>query len=115
MPHGHTWITGKINKMENRKGQGVVIMDWAFGEKLRKETENFTRFGNWKIEKNGNLVYYENGFEHYVIGKDALTENNWIAHIKEKQFAIDSMHDFITAYFRALNNMGIKEMKMLIY
>lgn len=85
-------------------------------EKILKEHEGGTRFGNWKIQPNGDLVFLQTEKDgEYIINKAMLTETDWISHINTKGWGNESMGDFITAYFTALNNIGVKNLTIRVY
>lgn len=67
-------------------------------------------FGKWKVKLNGDMSYDD---DRYPIYSNQLQNDDWIAHMFEKGW-ID-WNDFIPAYFQALKNIGVKEIKMLIY
>lgn len=64
-------------------------------------------FGKWKVFKNGDIDF-DNG--RYFIDGNRLDHEDWILHLIEKDWA--NMNDFIPAYFQALQNIGVKYLKI---
>jgi hypothetical protein len=64
-------------------------------------------FGKWKVLKNGDMDF-DNG--RYFIDGNRLGHEDWILHLMEKDWV--NMNDFIPAYFQALQNIGIKYLKI---
>ncbi len=75
-------------------------------DKIKQES----LFGKWHVSKSGDMTY-DNG--RYSIYDYQLEEDNWIAHMSEKNW-ID-WNEFIPAYFQALKNAGIQFKRHLVF
>jgi len=65
------------------------------------------KFGKWKVYRNGD-INFDNGY--YFIDANRLKTEDWILHLMEKGWV--DMNDFIPAYFQALQNIGVKHIKI---
>ena len=65
------------------------------------------KFGKWKVNKNGDMDF-DNG--RYFIYGNRLGHEDWILHLMEKNWC--DMNDFIPAYFKALQNINVKYLKI---
>lgn len=73
-----------------------------------KSKETMT-FGKWTVEPCGDMIY-DGG--RYTIYDNRLAWDEWILHLMSSKKWID-FNDFIPAYFQALQNAGIKELKII--
>jgi hypothetical protein len=65
-------------------------------------------FGDWHVSINGDMCYKE----YYFIDHKRLKQD-WILHLLDSKSW--DWNDFIPAYFQALTNAGIKELKIKIH
>jgi hypothetical protein len=71
-------------------------------------------FGQWKVTEFG-LENLEKHFSSYAIKKDRLLENNWVAHMRDKNWV--DLISFINAlwYARVYFNMPIRQEDLYHY
>lgn len=80
-------------------------IDYTPQDKIKRAVS----FGKWAVSINGDMEYDS----YYSITAFRLKEDNWIAHLFEKNW-ID-FNEFIPAYFQACKNAGIQYVKIMIY
>ena len=94
----------KIEKMIG--GVECELID--FRKDYRRELNQF------KLNRHGDLLIKRNNRWEILIEKSRLTEGDWIAHLRTKQY-IQDYGDFIRAYGKALEKAGVKTLTISIY
>lgn len=71
----------------------------------------------FKQNKRGDLLILRRGRWEVLIEKERLTEPEWIAHLRAKQYISDDgdFGNFVRAYCKALERLGIKSLNISIY
>lgn len=82
-------------------------MNTFFTPQDRQKAES--QFGEWYVSKAGDMTYKG----HYHIMAYRLTEEDWIAHLSEKNWI--NWNDFIPAYMQALKNAGIQFVNIRVH
>lgn len=77
------------------------------------------RLSQFKVNKRGDLLILRNrtklnnGWE-ILIPRNRLTEEDWISHYRTKAY-IDDFGDFVRAYFKALEKIGVRYLNVQIF
>ena len=66
------------------------------------------KFGEWEVDEYKFTVF--NKKMNYSIEGDRLTEEDWIYHLRKKNWV--DLNEFIPAYFYALSLKGITKLKI---
>jgi hypothetical protein len=82
-----------------------------FQEKLESLNNDDVLFDDWLVKLNGDMVNIKH--HDYTINESRLQEKEWISHIKQKDW---NMNSFIDAYWFALKTRkGISKIDIKIY
>lgn len=107
-------MTEEFKKWIQKEIEGVDISDCLLdpNEDYRRELNQF------KVNKRGDLLIHRNrtklnnGWEIFI-PKNRLTESEWISHIRTKAYC--DFGEFVCAYMKALERLGIKSLNISIY
>ena len=72
----------------------------------------------YKQNRHGDLMILRHGQWEVLIERERLTEPEWIAHLRAKQYISDGNNDFgnfVRAYCKALERLGIKSLVISVY
>lgn len=68
----------------------------------------------FKVNLRGDLLIMRNNRWESLIKRERLTDYDWISQMRPK-FDIKDFGEFVCAYLKALERLGIKNLRMFIY
>ena len=71
----------------------------------------------YRQNKRGDLMILRRGRWEVLIEKERLTEPEWIAHLRAKQYISDDgdFGNFVRAYCKALERLGVRSLTISIF
>lgn len=67
---------------------------------------------HYKVNEHGDLLTWYWGKWHVLIERERLAEDDWISHMRAKT---KDFGEFVSAYLKACELAGIKELKIRVY
>lgn len=103
--------TSAMEDIEAMRITSKTVIKEPFYDPNSKDKKAVT-FGKWRVELDGTLNYKDG---RYIIDPSQLDDDeaDWVIHLFGKDW-ID-WNEFIPAYFQALKNIGVQEVKMKVF